>query len=110
MTDKLVYKDFIGSISFSADDATFYGKVEGVNDLVIFEGDTVKKLQSAFKEAVNDYISLCASKNKLPYKSFKGSFNVRISPELHAKAFKKAMIEGKSLNEFIEAAIAKEMA
>jgi predicted HicB family RNase H-like nuclease len=35
---------------------------------------------------------------------------VRISPELHAKAFKQAMLEGRSLNEFVEASIAKEMA
>lgn len=107
--DKLTYKDFIGSISFSAEDATFYGRVEGINDLVSFEGDTVKKLQVAFKDAVNDYIQLCKSKNKSPYKSFKGSFNVRISPTLHAKLYKQALLQGKSLNELVEAAIAKEL-
>ncbi len=109
MTDKLVYKEFIGSIHFSAEDSTFYGNVEGVNDLVTFEGNTVKKLQASFKEAVEDYLAICISNNKTPHKSFKGSFNVRISPELHAKAFKKAMLEGKSLNEFVETAIAHEI-
>ncbi|MBK8699518.1 MAG: type II toxin-antitoxin system HicB family antitoxin [Saprospiraceae bacterium] len=107
MTDKLVYKDFIGSIHFSADDEIFYGKIEGLSDLVTFEGESVKKLQAAFRDAVNDYISLCKLNNKAPLKSFKGSFNVRISPKLHSIAFKKALLEGKSLNEFVEEAIVK---
>ncbi|MBK8722944.1 MAG: toxin-antitoxin system HicB family antitoxin [Saprospiraceae bacterium] len=42
-------------------------------------------------------------------KSFKGSFNIRISPELHVKAFEKALIEGKSLNQFVQQAIEKEV-
>jgi hypothetical protein len=34
MKDKLHYKDFIGSVHFSEEDAVFYGKIEGINDLV----------------------------------------------------------------------------
>jgi predicted HicB family RNase H-like nuclease len=110
MIDKLIYKDFIGSLHYSTDDETFFGKIEGINDLVTFEGDSVKKLNAAFKEAVNDYIELCIEKNRSPFKSFKGSFNIRISPELHAKAFKKAMLDGKSLNQFVEDSIKKVLA
>jgi predicted HicB family RNase H-like nuclease len=107
MIDKLIYKDFIGSLQYSAEDETFFGKIEGINDLVTFEGDSVKKINLSFKEAVNDYLELCVANNRSPFKSFKGSFNIRISPELHAKAFKKAMIEGKSLNEFVETSLQK---
>ena len=49
MTDILKYRDFIGSVHFSSEDATFYGKIEGINDLVNFEGETVKQLKDAFK-------------------------------------------------------------
>ena len=44
MKDVLNYKGFIGSVHFSADDKVFFGKVEGINDLVTFEGETVKEL------------------------------------------------------------------
>ncbi len=58
MPDKLKYKNFIGTVKFSADDDVFYGKIEGINDLVTFEGTTANELKTAFKEAVDDYLEL----------------------------------------------------
>ncbi|RLD19810.1 MAG: toxin-antitoxin system HicB family antitoxin [Bacteroidetes bacterium] len=109
MTDKLKHKEFIGSVHFSSEDDVFYGKVEGINDLVTFEGSTVQKLKSAFKEAVEDYVDLCESIGKQAFKSFKGSFNVRIKPELHSKAFERAVMEGKTLNQFVQESIEKNL-
>jgi len=105
MTDKLKYKEFIGSVHFSSEDEVFYGKIEGINDLVTFEGSTVTKLKTAFREAVQDYIELCRVTQKEIFKSFKGSFNIRVNPELHSKAFEKALMEGKTLNQFVKEAI-----
>jgi predicted HicB family RNase H-like nuclease len=105
MIDKIRYKEFIGSVHFSAEDEVFFGKIEGVNDLVTFEGDTVKQLKKAFEEAVDDYIELCQEIGKTVFKSFKGSFNVRINPQLHSQAFERALEEGKSLNQFVQDAI-----
>lgn len=83
----------------------FHGKIEGINDLVTFEGTTVSKLKAAFKEAVLDYIELCKETGKEVYKSFKGSINVRVNPELHSKAYERALLEGKTLNQFVKEAI-----
>lgn len=105
MTNKLTYKQFIGSVQFSAEDEVFYGKIEGVNDLVTFEGETVKKLNKSFKEAVDDYVEICEEEGKEVFKSFKGSFNVRVNPELHSEAFKIASLSGKTLNQFVKEAI-----
>ena len=109
MTDKLKYREFIGSVHFSAEDEVFYGKIEGVNDLVTFEGSTVHKLQRAFKEAVEDYLQLCTEVGKEAFKSFKGTFNVRIRPELHSKAFEQALLEGKTLNQFVQESIERNL-
>jgi len=110
MKDKLTYKEFIGSVQFQGEDEIFFGRIEGVSDLVTFEGDSVKALKQAFEEAVDDYLDLCESIGKEPYKSFKGSFNVRIDPRLHRKAFEKATKEGITLNQFVRKAIEKEVA
>ncbi len=110
MTDKLLYKEFIGTVHFSAKDSVFYGKVEGINDLVTFEGDNVQDLKTSFEEAVEDYIALCAELGKEPMKSFKGSFNVRITPKLHSKAFKFASLKGTSLNQLVSEAIEEKIA
>jgi len=109
MIDKIVYNGFLGSVHFSAADEIFFGKLEGIDDLVTFEGSSVRELKKAFKEAVEDYIELCQTKGKNAQKSFKGSFNVRITPEIHQRAFRKAKLEGKSLNQFVKEAIEKQL-
>jgi predicted HicB family RNase H-like nuclease len=109
MKDRLHYKDFIGSVHFSEEDAAFYGKIEGINDLVSFEGQTVEEIRQSFREAVDDYIQLCEQHRKPTHKSYKGSFNVRISPELHRLAVQKAHRKGLSLNQLVQEAIEKEV-
>lgn len=107
--DILTYKNFIGTVHYNSDDNVFYGKIEGINDLVTFEGGSVKVLRRAFEEAVDDYLLLCNEAGKDPLKTFKGSFNVRISSELHKKAFRVATEEGISLNKFVQTAIEHEV-
>ena len=107
MTDKLTYKGFIGSVHFEGEDEIFFGKIEGINDLVTFEGESVSTLKNAFAEAVDDYLALCESIGKEPFKSFKGSFNIRITPQLHRKAFQLATLKGMTLNQFVQHAIEK---
>ena len=105
MNNVLVYKGFIGSVSFSADDNIFFGKIEGINDLITFEGETVEELKQAFYYVVDEHINDC-ERDKIPIeKSYKGSFNVRITPELHRKAALVAKLRGRTLNAFVKEAI-----
>lgn len=109
MKDVMIYKEYLGSVHYSGDDEIFFGKIEGINDSISFEGSTVKELKAAFEEAVEDYIDLCQLNGKEPEKAYKGSFNIRINPQLHKQVAQKALIEGKSLNQYIEDAIEKKV-
>lgn len=100
------YQEFIGSVHYSAEDEIFYGKLEGIDDLIMFEGESVKELNSAFKDAVEDYQELCKQAGKQVSKSYKGSFNIRIDPDLHKKAARRSVELGLSLNQLVEKAIA----
>ena len=102
MKNVLKYKDYIGSVHYGSDDEVFYGKIEGINDLVSFEGKSVEELKAAFENAVEDYLDLCRLNDKEPEKMYKGSFNVRIKPELHRMIVQRALIEGKTLNQCVE--------
>ena len=51
------YKGFIGSVDFNEEDNVFFGKIEDIDGLVNFEGSSVEELESAFHEAVDDYIA-----------------------------------------------------
>jgi len=105
--NSLIYKDYVGSISFSAEDEVFYGKIEHINDLITFESDNAHDLKKAFEEAVEDYLSFCLSKGIKPDKPFKGSLNVRLKPYVHKLAYQRAMQQGISLNKFIETSLEK---
>ncbi len=109
MKNILIYKDFLGSVHFSTEDECFFGKIEGIDDLVTFEGQDVKALKKSFHEAVEDYIEICEITKKPLLKSYKGSFNIRISPELHRKAVQKSLMLGISLNQLVQQAIEKEV-
>ena len=54
MKDRIKYKGFIGSVHYASEDRVFYGKVEGVNDLITFEGSTVNELEEGFKYMVDE--------------------------------------------------------
>jgi len=109
MNNLLTYKGFIGSVNYSAADHVFFGKVEGINDLVTFEGTTVEELENAFYEMVNLHIEDCKREGKPLEKSYKGSFNIRISQELHKKAVQTATSRGLTLNQLVKRAIAHEV-
>ncbi len=106
----LTYKGFIGSVAFSEEDNIFFGKLEGVNSLINFEGESVKELKTAFHEAVNDYIAYCEAEGIPAKKSYSGTLNVRISPETHSRISILANRAGISINAFIKEALDKQVA
>lgn len=105
MSDYLTYKGYHGTAEFNAEDEVFYGKVHGINDLINFEGESVAELKKSFEESVDDYLETCKELNKNPNKTFKGSFNVRLSTELHRKAAMIASQKSISLNDYVKRAI-----
>lgn len=81
----LKYKDFIGSVAFSKADGVFFGKIEGIDVLVNFEGESVAELTDTFHEAVDDYPAYCAEEGIKAHKSYSGLLNVRLTPDIHTR-------------------------
>jgi predicted HicB family RNase H-like nuclease len=104
------YKGYIGSISFSEKDDVFYGKVEGIDGLVNFEGRSVDELKTAFHEAVDEYIEYCVDNGIKAHKSYTGNLNVRISAETHSRIAFLAARAGISINAFIKDALDQKVA
>jgi len=99
------YKGYVGNVEFSEEDEVFFGKVIGIRSLVSYEGATAKELIKDFHDAVDEYLALCEAEGKEPEKAYKGSFNIRISPELHKQAVRCAESNQMSLNSFVEKAL-----
>lgn len=105
MSSILNYKGYFSKPEMSFEDGILYGKIEGINDLVTFEGETISQLREAFKEAVDDYLEYCEEVGKEPDKVYKGTFNVRIRPDLHKSAVRLATERGTTLNKIVESSI-----
>ena len=79
------YKGYIGSVEFSENDSVFYGKVLGIRSLISYEGANASELVTDFHGAVDDYLAKCKEDGIAPEIAYKGSFNIRITPQLHEK-------------------------
>jgi len=108
MKDMMKYLEYYGSVHYSDEDRVFYGKIEFVRALVSYEGTDVESLRRAFEDAVDDYLDTCKEQGREPEKPFKGTFNVRIGPELHQRVAVAAAQHGVSLNSFIADVLKRE--
>lgn len=95
------YKGYLGHVQYDDDAKIFHGEVVGLNDIITFQGKSVDELEQAFKDSVDDYLNWCKKRGEKPEKAFSGTFNLRISPELHAKLAFHAKAEGISLNAYV---------
>ena len=101
----MTYKGYLGSVAYSEKDNVFFGKIEGINGLVNFEGESVKELTEAFHEAVDDYLAYCKDEGIEPEKSYTGVLNVRLKPAVHRQIAILAKQAGMTINSYIKEAL-----
>lgn len=90
----LEYKGYHTKIEFDSEELVLRGKIEGINDLVNFECENIQDIEKEFHEAVDDYLEFCKEVGK----EYKGSFNVRINPQLHKQLANISIKNGDTLN------------
>lgn len=109
MSNILEYKGYQGSVEFSAEDGLLFGKVLFINDSLMFHGGSVEEVLIGFQEVVDDYLLFCEEQGVVPDQPFKGTFNVRIGPELHRAAALASTRQHVNLNEFVRNAVAEKI-
>lgn len=105
MSNLLSYKNYNGTVEYSGEDACLYGKVIGLRSLISYEGSSIQELKQDFENAVDEYLQDCKERNVEPEQPYKGTFNVRIGPELHRDIAIYAIEHGKTLNAAVAEAI-----
>jgi predicted HicB family RNase H-like nuclease len=105
VSDTLTHKGYDGSVLYSAEDNLLHGNLLGIRDMVTFDGQNLKELQKNFRDAVEEYLQMCAEIGKSPNVPYKGSFNVRVTPDLHRRVVRLAERKHKKLNAVVNEAI-----
>lgn len=103
------YKGYHATVEYDNEDKIFIGKVFGIADSLNFHGTSVDELEAMFHQSIDNYLQMCKEAGKSPNKEFKGSFNVRLTPELHQRISLKAMQAGISLNQYVTSALEKSL-
>lgn len=101
----LTFNGYDGTAEIDMDRGVCRGKILFIDDLVTYQAESPKKLQKAFEEAVADYIDTCKEVDKTPQRSLRGSFNVRVTPEIHRAATLRAVTDDVTLNEVVARAM-----
>ena len=105
MKNVLEYKGYHTRIEFNSESLVVRGKIEGIKDFVDFESSDLTNIENEFQAAVDDYLEFCKEVGKEPDKDDKGTFNIRIAPELHKRLAVVALMNGDTLNATVEKAI-----
>ena len=95
----LEYKGYIGTIE--AEDGVFFGRIDGLRDVITFEGTTFAEVEQAFHDSIDDYLAFCAEHREPPDRPYSGRIPLRVSPKTHRRAAMRARSEGLSLNQWI---------
>ena len=101
MRSMMEYKGYHAKIEYDADDEILVGKVFGICDTIIFDGETVKEIEAVFHQSIDEYIEHCAEVGKEPDKEFKGSFNIRIPSDMHKRLALLAEDGDQSINQIV---------
>ncbi len=94
------YKGYFAKVEFDPEDHIFIGHIIGIQDVVGFHGESVKELETAFKEAVDNYLDACKKFKQKPNKPYSGNLMLRIPVEVHAAVAAAAESSGKSINQW----------
>lgn len=103
------YKGFVGNVEFDSEAKIFHGEVINTRDVITFQGQSVKEIEKAFKDSIEDYLSWCKEEGVEAEKPYSGKFNLRLSPEIHRQAALTAKKMHMSLNSFVEKAVVDEL-
>ena len=101
----MVYKDYIGDVEYDSEAKFFHGRVIGLKDVITFQGKSVKEIDKAFRESIDDYLEFCKKRNEKPDKPFSGKILLRTQPDLHRKLALIAERKRTSMNKVLEEAI-----
>ena len=107
MSNFLKHKDYLGSVEYSEEDNMLYGEVMGIDDLILYHGDSLESLRKDFEEAIDHYLETCEIEGLEPDKTTYNDFDMQISPELRRSLITFSIERKKSLRETVDEAIRK---
>ena len=100
------YKGYTARIHYSREDECYVGELAGINDIVVFDGESLEEICKTFEADVESYQACCAEAGREPNKPI-SEIMIPVSPELYAKVSRKAEDDGVPVRTVMENALQK---
>ena len=105
--NSMKHKGYHAKVEYDPDDHIFVGHIIGIRDVVGFHGESVQELETAFAEAVDNYLAACEQLRQQPNKPHSGKLMLRVPVEVHAAVAAAAETSGKSINQWATGVLEK---
>lgn len=105
--NSMKHKGYHAKVEYDPDDHIFVGHIIGIRDVVGFHGESVQELETAFAEAVDNYLAACEQLGQQPNKPHSGKLMLRVPVEVHAAVAAAAETSGKSINQWATGVLEK---
>jgi predicted HicB family RNase H-like nuclease len=88
-------------IQYDPEIELFRGEFVDLNGGADFYATDIEGLRREGEISLNVFLEMCREDGVEPRKAYSGRFNLRVSPQLHAKISVRAAASGKSLNQWL---------
>lgn len=103
--NQMEYKGYTATVQYDDDDDCFVGRVIGITDRIVFDGESTNELRENFHEVLNTYLAHCKQVGRVPETPRSGKLLLRLPAELHAYVAQQAERTGESVNGIIVGAV-----
>ncbi len=66
VSDMIKHKGYVGKVTYDSRLKVFHGDVIGLRHVITFEGTTPETIKQNFRDAIDDYLELCAEEGIVP--------------------------------------------
>ena len=101
------YRGYSTRAQVDAEEGVIFCRVLGIQPVIGFHGRDIDEFKATFAEAVDEYLADREQEGVDPAKPYSGKVMFRVRPEVHRAAVVAAELQGRSLNDFAEQALAK---
>ena len=109
MVNTIAYKCYLAEVTIDEESGLLFAETIGMRDGVTAQAETYARLKEEFVASIDDYLSWCDELGEEPEKPYSGKFQLRTDPQTHRNAVLAAKKEGKSLNSFVNDALAEKV-
>ncbi len=103
--NQMEYKGYTAAVQYDDADDCFVGRVIGITDRIVFDGESTNELRLNFHEVLDTYLAHCKQVGKSPEVPRSGRLLLRLPAELHAYVAQQAESTGESVNGVIVSAV-----